>query len=343
MKRINIRTSISLIMCMVLISLTLSQGFVFATPISEKKARVSEIKEQIDSLDTQIEIADEEYLQAQNRLSGIKDKVYLTKASLGKAKVKLSKNKKLLNNRAKGLYKNGSLSFLDIIFSTKSFNEFLVGLDFIIRVGNRDAVIIRKVKKAEAELKTAQKQLNTAKASQEKVVNTLYDKKKSIENSLAEKQDLMSGIEADIEKLQQQERQAAVQILKSNNAPVSDSGGAPPNAPKSGVVGVAYAQLGKPYQYGAAGPNAFDCSGLTMYCYAQVGVSLPHSSGAQYGCGAHVSQSNLMPGDLVFFGSPIHHVGLYVGNGAMIHAPHSGAVVEVAPAFRGDYVGATRP
>jgi cell wall-associated NlpC family hydrolase len=80
-----------------------------------------------------------------------------------------------------------------------------------------------------------------------------------------------------------------------------------------------------------------------MASWGAAGVSLPHSSSAQYGSGRHVSQGEIQPGDLVFYGSPIHHVGIYIGNGNMIHAPHSGTVVSIDPAFRGDYVGATRP
>ncbi len=117
--------------------------------------------------------------------------------------------------------------------------------------------------------------------------------------------------------------------------------------PASGQAAVAvqwaYRELGKPYIWAAAGPDSFDCSGLTMYVWAKAGVYLPHSSVAQFGSGPHVAQSNVAPGDLVFFGSPIHHVGIYVGGGSMIVAPHTGDVVKIQPAFRGDYVGAVRP
>ena len=102
--------------------------------------------------------------------------------------------------------------------------------------------------------------------------------------------------------------------------------------------------LGCPYQWAASGPRRFDCSGFTMFVYAQVGVSLPHSSRAQINCGQRVSKANLQPGDLVFFGSPIHHVGLYIGGGNMIHAPHTGDVVSIDPiGYSGDYAGACRP
>ncbi len=102
--------------------------------------------------------------------------------------------------------------------------------------------------------------------------------------------------------------------------------------------------LGRPYQWGAAGPYSFDCSGLTMWAYRHVGVYLPHFSGGQINYGHRVSRSNLQPGDLVFFGSPIHHVGMYVGGGDFIEAPHTGDVVKISSlSGRGDYVGACRP
>ncbi|HEY5473421.1 MAG TPA: NlpC/P60 family protein, partial [Candidatus Limnocylindrales bacterium] len=103
-------------------------------------------------------------------------------------------------------------------------------------------------------------------------------------------------------------------------------------------------QLGKPYVWAATGPGSFDCSGLTMWAYKKVGVSLSHYSRAQITEGARVSKSNLQPGDLVFFGSPIHHVGMYVGGGDFIEAPYTGAHVRITPlSNRHDFAGACRP
>jgi cell wall-associated NlpC family hydrolase len=104
----------------------------------------------------------------------------------------------------------------------------------------------------------------------------------------------------------------------------------------------AIAQLGKPYVYAGGGPDAFDCSGLTMYAWEAAGVSLPHNALAQYESLPHVPISSVQAGDLVFFGSPIHHVGMVVGPGTMIEAPHTGAVVRYASYYRPDIVGAAR-
>jgi cell wall-associated NlpC family hydrolase len=114
-----------------------------------------------------------------------------------------------------------------------------------------------------------------------------------------------------------------------------------PNA--QAAVDAAYGELGKPYRYAGDGPENFDCSGLTMFVWAKAGVSLPHSSRAQYASLPHVSIDALEPGDLVFYGSPIHHVGIYIGNGQYIHAPQTGDQVKIASIYRDDYAGGARP
>jgi cell wall-associated NlpC family hydrolase len=124
---------------------------------------------------------------------------------------------------------------------------------------------------------------------------------------------------------------------------VGGSSGSSTSSAAATAVHWAYNELGKSYVWAASGPNHFDCSGLTMYVYARAGIYLPHSSAAQYGSGRHVSQGELRPGDLVFFGrSHIHHVGIYIGNGDMIEAPQAGEDVKVSGVYRGDYVGAVR-
>ena len=104
----------------------------------------------------------------------------------------------------------------------------------------------------------------------------------------------------------------------------------------------AYSELGKPYVWGAAGPDSFDCSGLTMYVYGKAGIALPHYTGSQWNVGRHVDRSELQPGDLVFYFSDLHHVAIYIGNGQVIHAPHTGDVVRIAPLDMDPYAGAVR-
>jgi peptidoglycan DL-endopeptidase CwlO len=124
----------------------------------------------------------------------------------------------------------------------------------------------------------------------------------------------------------------------------SGSGSAPaPSSAAGRAVEAAKTRLGSPYQWGAAGPDRFDCSGLTSWAWRQAGVEIPRSSGAQYAGLPKVDRASLQPGDLLFFGSPIHHVGMYVGNGQMIEAPYTGEVVRYRSIQRSDFVGAARP
>ncbi|MEO6511357.1 MAG: C40 family peptidase [Nocardioides sp.] len=161
----------------------------------------------------------------------------------------------------------------------------------------------------------------------------LADDKATIDDKLAQAKDQLAGLKED-------ERQA---LLASR----SGSPRLPTNVPASGraaaAVQYALAQVGDAYVYGAAGPSAFDCSGLTMMAWAQAGVGLPHSSSAQFGSGPHVSSSDLQPGDLVFYYSPISHVGMYIGNGLIVHAANPGTGVAVAGVFSMPYSGAVRP
>lgn len=116
-----------------------------------------------------------------------------------------------------------------------------------------------------------------------------------------------------------------------------------PNPKAALVVAYAIQQLGKPYVFAAAGPDTFDCSGLTLMAWRQAGVSMAHFAATQYEAFPRVSVDALAPGDLVFFYPTIHHVGIYIGDGKMIHAPHTGDVVRVSSIFRASLVGAVRP
>ena len=141
--------------------------------------------------------------------------------------------------------------------------------------------------------------------------------------------------------------------LNAGPAPNVDPGGA--SAKAMGAVRAALSQRGVPYSWGggdASGPSygtaqganikGFDCSGLTLYAYAQVGISLPHYTGAQYNAGTRVSQSQLKPGDLVFFYSDLHHMGMYIGNGNMVHAPQTGDVVKISSIAGRPFAGGVR-
>ncbi|WP_436800627.1 NlpC/P60 family protein [Streptomyces syringium] len=124
---------------------------------------------------------------------------------------------------------------------------------------------------------------------------------------------------------------------------VSHGGAQAPTERAARAVAFAYSALGKPYVWGATGPSGFDCSGLTQAAWRSAGVSLPRTTYTQINAGRRIGRSQLAPGDLVFFYSGVSHVGLYIGGGKMIHAPHPGAPVRVAPVDQMPFAGAARP
>ena len=165
----------------------------------------------------------------------------------------------------------------------------------------------------------------------------LEAEKSTIDSKLADAQDVLADLEAE-------ERESLLQTSTSSRSSTTRM---PAAAPASGraaaAVSYAMAQVGDAYVYGATGDDAFDCSGLTMRAWGAAGVGLPHSSSAQFGSGARISASALQPGDLVFYYSPISHVGIYIGNGMIVHAANPGTGVNVAGLYSMPYVGAVRP
>ncbi|WP_313960518.1 NlpC/P60 family protein [Nocardioides sp. zg-1228] len=161
----------------------------------------------------------------------------------------------------------------------------------------------------------------------------LSAEKDTVDDKLAEAKELLADLEAE-----ERER-----MLASRSATVRTPSSVPASGRAAAAVQYAMAQVGDAYVYGAMGENAFDCSGLTMRAWAQAGVSLPHSSSAQFGSGPRIAASDLQPGDLVFYYSPISHVGMYIGNGMIVHAANPGTGVVVSGLHSMPYVGAVRP
>lgn len=164
------------------------------------------------------------------------------------------------------------------------------------------------------------------------VRDSIASKRRSIEAKIAQQNTILAKMDA-----------AALRTRRAPAPPPIDFAALPTSPNARIAVQTAYAQIGKSYRYGASGPDSFDCSGLTMYSWGKAGVGLPHSSRAQYSATKRVARSNLQPGDLVFFGRPIHHVGIYIGNGNMINAPETGELVGIRSMNRHDYAGAGRP
>lgn len=243
------------------------------------------------------------------------------------------------------------------MLSSGSPGEFAAQASIIDVVASRRAAVLTEATRASEAAAKAEGEAKAATAAAAKLTRELAGKRSDLSRRAAQSKALFERLsaaerQAFLAQPHVEEPRASRTAPRSDPAPDPGTGPAqedPPAAsvPASGraavAVATARAQLGKPYVWAAEGPGSFDCSGLTLYAWRAAGVSLPHSSRMQIGVGRQVSRSQLQPGDLVFFGSPIHHVGLYVGGGQMIHAPTSGDVVKYASIDVMNYVGASRP
>lgn len=253
------------------------------------------------------------------------------------------------------MYRSGPVGIVEVLLGANDFDEFAATWDFLKNLNEQEADSVSELKDTRAKVEGLKKDLAGQEAAAAKTVDQMAANKADIKGKLAEQKSLYAGLENEIAALEAAEAAEEARALAaareasareaSRKSAISPTRTfpAPTRAARSEVVAIAKRYLGAPYSWGASGPNSFDCSGFTMFVYSQVGVSLPHSSRAQIGSGQRVSRSDLQPGDLVFFGSPIHHVGIYVGGGAYIHAPSTGDVVKISALSRSDYAGACRP
>lgn len=345
------RTPVATVLILILV-LALA-GSAFATPAGDKREQARQVKQQIDALDQKVEIAAEAYNEAREKHQALTVEIESTRARIAEQTAVIDELQTSLNARAGSLYRTGRFSFLDVLLGARDFEQFAATWDVLRDINERDAHSIAALEKARAEAEAAREKLATQEAEAKKVVEQMASNKASIETQLAERKRMLSGLEAEIARIEAAERaraeaaaRASVVSRSSVSAAVTPAQNFPPptRAARSEVVSVATRYLGAPYSWGASGPNSFDCSGFTMFVYRQVGISLPHSSRAQIGSGERVARGDLQPGDLVFFGSPIHHVGIYVGGGQYIHSPRTGDVVKISSlSSRTNYVGAARP
>lgn len=210
-------------------------------------------------------------------------------------------------------------AFLDSLSTMSSFNDLQSSLlsDYGTEL---EALEIRQEATADRTAQIAE------------LTEQLSVEKETVDDKLADAKDLLADLEAE-------ERERLLASRGTTRVPSS----VPASGRAAAAVQYAMAQVGDAYVYGAMGENAFDCSGLTMRAWAQAGVALPHSSSAQFSSGPRIAASDLQPGDLVFYYSPISHVGMYIGNGMIVHAANPGTGVAVSGLYSMPYVGAVRP
>jgi cell wall-associated NlpC family hydrolase len=265
-------------------------------------------------------------VKAQKELSAADRKAKAAEASFGKAAADF---KRIVS----GELKSAPAGQVAVFFTSGSAKDFADQMALMDYVAGRKGQRIDQLASSRAAATRAQSDVKARLAARAKIEQTMTAKAAALRTSGTTLTGLLSRLCAD--------DQPAVQAARaSRDMPRVDVGPASGAAQKA--VQTALAQIGDPYVWAAAGPDAFDCSGLTSYAWAAAGVSIPHSSAQQYNYGTHISRSQVRAGDLVFFYSPISHVGIAINNTQMVHASTFGVPVKVADIDSSPFVGATR-
>ena len=324
--------------CAAAVTATLAVGLVAPTPSQAAPSiDVAQAQREVDALYQQAEQATERYDVARNTMQDAERALAQAQSRASAAQGTVSQLQRTVGAFAASAYRNGGMDqTLQLVFSEdpSTFLDRMASLDAL---SSREADQLRQVVQARQELSASQ----AAAAQQLAIVDaqrrTLAQQKSVIEQKLQQAQAVLSQLKAsDRAKVNRASRDSDPRVAL-NSLPV------PTSAQAAAVVAFVMAHLGDRYVWAATGPHAWDCSGLAMMAWRAGGVSLPHSSGEQFATTTKVAEADLQPGDLVFFYHPVSHVGVYIGNGMMVHAPNPGRRVEIKPINYLPFAGATRP
>ena len=355
---------------------TASPPSAHAGQLEAKKAEAARVENEIMQLNARVDAAVEAYDSAQSRLRSAQHRVVVNTRLLALAKANLRQARRQLASILVSGYKNANPGVEVYVLGATSVSNLIDRLDFVSRANKSQAEVLAQIHTSELQIKHRQAALIADRRQARHLVKTRAAQAREVQSLLSQQQTMLQGIKGDIAQLIAQRQAAARARARAAAAAAaaaqqaaqaatppgggmggggggggSDNGGGTVTIPPAGTLGekavqIAEQELGVPYVWGGASPSGFDCSGLTMWVYAQLGIYLDHYTGSQWNEGVHVPRDQLAPGDLVFFEPTLGHVGMYIGNGAFIHAPHTGTVVQISslsdPWYASQYQGAVR-
>lgn len=320
---------------------------------AEKQAEAQQALNKLNEMQDQLDEASNNYYAAVDEQKAAEQKVDEAQQKVDQKTKEIEGYQEKLGNRARDMYRSGNTGFIDVILGASTFEQFATTWNTLEMLNSNDAELVTETKTARKELESAkqeaeqQAQIASDKAAEAKSVKeqaeaTTAQMQQTYDNLSAEAQELMRKEEEAAEKARQEAAareaaQAAAAAEAAANASKSNSGSSSSNVNNDAVQTVtgntvvdrAYAQLGKPYVWGAAGPNAFDCSGLVGYC---ITGKMGNHWCTTYTMASWKRVTNPQPGD---FCLNSHHTGVYIGNGQMIHAPRTGDVVKISAVHSG--------
>ncbi|MET9082586.1 NlpC/P60 family protein [Streptomyces sp. NPDC004237] len=311
---------------------------------AEPQLTPAQVKAKVDQLYQEAEVATEKYDGTKEKADAAQRRLKSLQDETARKQERLNSARDALGSIAAAQYRDGGIDPAWQLALSSDPDQYLENAALAERAGDRQAGAVTRVRRQLREIEQLRGAAHVELTSLRSRQAELKRQKTAINGKLGEARQLL-------DRLSPQQRAAvtssdgsgrASRSAPDARAPLSQGSVAAPDSRAAAAVSYAYAKLGSPYVWGATGPDAFDCSGLAQAAYRSAGISIPRTTYAQINAGRRVSRSELQPGDLVFFYSGISHVGIYIGNGQMIHAPNPSAPVRIAPIDEMPFAGATR-
>ena len=308
---------------------------------------IAQVRDQVRTLQARAEAATERYNSAAGQLAGVQATLSSLKQRVAREREQLQVVLSAVDDLARAAYTSGGMDTSLQVLLADNPSEFLAQAAALDQVSQSQASSLRRTQTARLRLAQSEAAVKDKEAIAQSYRDEMAGAKQEANDQLDDAEGILAGLEAAerarLAALDEAERQAGLAAAAAASAQLGSSGGGGGGggADSAGggysgggraaaAVSYALSQVGDRYVAAAAGPDSFDCSGLTMAAWRQAGVSLPHYSYSQYSGTRRIPLSEAQPGDLVFyFGGGVHHVGMYIGNGKMVHAanPSSGVLV----------------
>ncbi|MDQ1403061.1 MAG: peptidoglycan DL-endopeptidase CwlO [Actinomycetota bacterium] len=353
-------TGIAVLLVTLFFALLCAPGAASADQIADKKAEAARLASQINAQGDKLSQLDEQMNRATLRAQAIEADQAKAQDDLARTQQRAAQAVSALRVQAVAAYVHGGTIASKPVIASDA-RDSAIQKQYISTLASQQRDVLDAVRQARQDLAARQAALASARAQARSALAQVASARDAAARADAGLQATLDKTKGELAQLvaQEQARQAAAAESRARAAqaaaaarnqrsasrgPSAQPSGPPPpvGSGASAAIAEARRQIGKPYRYGAAGPDSFDCSGLVMWSWRAGGRSLPHSTYAQWDATTRVAISDLQPGDIVFFGSDLHHDGLYIGNGQMIEAPHSGAYVRYASIYRSDLYGGGR-